>query len=76
MKTTTITNSDGSKTVVKTENRGGCWGCGNVLLLLFIIAAPASLFPHFWAVVAYIVVGTIAVLYVIGLLANMAKERS
>jgi hypothetical protein len=76
MKTTTITNPDGSKTVIKTENRGGCSGCLLVIALLFVIGAPAAYFPTFWATVAYVVMGILAVLYVIGLLIGKTKEAS
>ena len=55
---TRITGPDGKVTTVVTR-RSGC-GCGTALLALFVLFAPAALFPGPFAVVAYTLLGTIA----------------
>jgi hypothetical protein len=62
-KITTITDSDGKKSVIETRQTGST-GCLWVLLVLFLIGAPAAYFPTWLAVIAYIVEGLMAIAFI------------
>ncbi len=63
MRITRITDPDGRVSTIKT---GSTCGCVTPFLVLFVVAAPVALFPGPLAVVAYVVLGVIALAVIVG----------
>ena len=59
---TTITGPDGKVTTVVTRT-SGC-GCLTILALVVVLVGPAAWFPPPLAIVAYFLLGVVAVTYV------------
>jgi hypothetical protein len=70
--TTTITGPDGGVTRIVTR-RSGC-GCLTFLAAVVVLFGPAAWFPLPWAITAYIALGAVVVVGVVGRLVQNARR--
>lgn len=71
MSKTTVTDSAGGVTTIKTDRPLGC--CGGLVLIMLValvIGGPAAYFPRWAEVLAYIVEGIVALLITFGLISG------